>query len=507
MATIDNLPLQQGLQPTHLESGDADAFVLGSELLKDNPFLLNTYYKQSNNNMTTLQKFKTFFPGRLNIVTRQSYSPLTGHWEKPRWNKNITVGSIAAGPNANESIITLTATDMVTDTVAESGLTYLRSRPRVGETMQFQAGGIKYWIVDKNKDVNPHTITIKSADDSDPMDAIVAGDVGTVMEPVKGEGTGQIAPLTVRRYKYTNRFVITADTDAVTGSHMTTTARFQPVPGSNLLFLEGLQDMEVRHQMAKGYIWMFSDEVTPNNWVQQSEILQENVAVMGTQGLIPYIQQSGRVFEYDPNDFDITDFYALTNYYHGINIGTSNLMLVQGYGINQIIETSLADRINYEWVIGVSDKYVNQSMRRNWAEGLGREYNPQGAFYNLGITGFALGQFVFMQTASPEFNDMQGPGVLGYNNWMLALPFDYANVEGDRIPYLGYEFRGADGYNREDEVWTKTGAGKPRAVRNMGDFVKTSQYDGSLFYVRSEIAPHFALGEQFSMFVPSTTSS
>lgn len=507
MATIDSngLALQAGNTPSHIQSGDGDAFLLGSQLLADNPFLLNTYFKQTGRDMTTLQKISSFFKGRVN-TTRAADSPYTGHWEKPRWNKNITVGAVGAGANPDEAVITLTAADMVTDAVAQSGITYVRSYPRKNDTIQAQAGGVQFWVIAKNEAVNPHTITVKSADGSDPADAFVPGAKVTVGPPTFGEGTDQPAPLTVRRYRYQNTFTIIKETDAVTGSHMTTTARFQPVPGSNLLFLEGLQDMEKRHQWGKGWKWMADDQVDAGAWQEFSPILQQNVAITGTQGLIPYIRQSGREFVYDPNDFGIDDLRALASYYHDINIGSSEVMLIQGYNVNQLIETSLADKLNYEWVIGVSDKYVSQSMRNNWAKGLNGEYNPNGAFINLGITGFALGQFTFLQTAAPEFNDMQGPGAIGYKDWMIATPWGYADVENDKIPYLGYEVRGVPGYRREDEIWVESGAGS-RAITGRSDFLKTMQSDGTRFFERTEMAAHFALGEQFALFTPGSASS
>jgi len=505
MATIDNIPLQQGQQPTHVQSGDGDAFVLGSTLLADNPFLKNTYFKQSGRDMTTLEKIDIFFPGRLN--TDASWSPKTGHYEKPRWNKNITIGSISAGSNADEAVITLSTADMVTDAVAQSGITYVRSYPRKRGTIQGVPGGLHYWIIDKDETVNPHTITVKSPNGADPMDELVDGMKVTVGPPTKAEGTDTVDPLTVRRYKYENTFVIIEDKDAVSGTHMTTKVRFQPVPGSNLLFLEGLQDMEKRHQYGKGYKWLFDDQVaTPGAWQEYSPILGANAAISGTQGLLAYTIQSGRRFQYDPNDFSLQDLRALSNYYHDINVPSDTVLLIQGYAVNQLIEEAWEGKLTYEWVVGVSDKFVSQQMRNNWAKSLGGNYDPHGAFLNLGISGFTIGQRTYMQTAAPEFNDANGPGALGYNYWMIGVPFDYADVEGDKIPYLGYEYRGAEGYRRVDELVTVTGAGT-RRITGRSDFYKTSTLDGAQFLIRSEIAAHFALGEQFALFTPDGSSS
>lgn len=500
---IDNLPLQQGKQPSHIQSGDADTFYLGSTLFADNPFLKNKYFKQSGRDMTTLEKIDVFFPGRLNRDA--AWSPVTGHYEKARWNKNITIGSISSGANPDEAVITLSTSDMVSDTNS-LGISYLRSYPRKRATVQGKPGGLHYWIIDKNEAVNPHTITIKSPNGDDPMDELSNGDVLTVGPPTKGEGTDTVDPLTVRRYKYQNTFVIIEDKDAVTGSHMTTQVRFVPVNGSNLLFLEGLQDMEKRHQYGKGYKWLFDDVVDPGAWQESSPIVGGNVGITGTQGLIAYTLQAGRRFLYDENDFELADLRALANYYHDINVPSDTVLLIQGYGINQLIEEAWEGKMTYEWVVGVSDKFIDETRRQKWGKALGGSYDAQGAFLNLGISGFTIGQRTFMQTAAPEFNDANGPGAIGYNYWMIAVPFDYADVDGDKIPYVGYEYRGTPGYNRVDELVTVAGAGT-RAITGRSEFLKASTIDGAQFLIRSEIAAHFALGEQFALFVPSGGSS
>lgn len=499
---IDNQDLQQGLQPTHVQSAEADAFILGSDLLKENPNLLNKYFRQSSRQMTTLQKLGSLGMGSL--TKSASDSPYTGHYEKPRIRTTFTVGAIiGAGAAANELVIELSATDMV---VTATGS--YQSLPRVTDTVQFVAGGRTYWIIDKDITVNPHQITVKADLDSfDPEDEIIEGGIGSIFANVKGEGTGQPKGLRPRRYKYQNTFWITADTEAVTGTHLTTKISWQPVPGSNLLFMEGLHDMEMRNEVSKGGVWMFGRQTDPNNWTQYSDVFEENASIPGTQGLIEFIQQNGYDFQYDPADFGMEDLRALANYFHDVNLGTSDILLLQGYNVNQLIETEMSGKLNYNWVIGLSDRSLSQNVTKNWGVGENRKYNAEGAFINLGITGFALGQFTFMQTSAPEFNNAQGQGAIGYKDWMIAAPFGMASVEGsDNVPYIGYEYRGANGYNRENEVWTKTGAGN-RAITGKSDFYKTSELDGCFFYVRSEIAPHFALGDQFAIFRPEGSSA
>lgn len=506
--TPADVNLAKGQGPSHVQGGYGDAFLLGTQILADKPNLLNTYFQRNGRKMTTLRKLGLLFPGRLN--TKPSSSPTTSHYEKVRWKNTVQILSIASGTAANEAVLTLDPSEVVTDTVSETNQTYTTSRPRKGETLQAVAGGVRYRIIDKPA-VNQ--IVIKAFDNTDPASEISGGQTVFIGASIKGEGTGQIKPLRARRVRYENTFWITDDTDAVTGTHMTTKVAFTPVPGSNSLWLEGLEDMEMRAEWAKGDIWLNGQQSTGNNLEEYSQILEENVSMLGTQGLIPYIQQMGQEFYYDPNDWTEDDMYALAEYYHDINLGTGRVILLQGYGINRTIEKSMGSKLNYDWVMGVSDQYIKESQRVNWADPISREYNPKGAFVNLGIQGFALGQFEFLQTAIPEFNDGDGLGAIGYRDWMIAAPFGLANVEGnDSIPYLGYEYRGSDGYSRELELWVQSGAGTARVVTSAADvpsvnYGKTSEYDGNRYFVRSEIAPHFALGEQFALFMPQGVSS
>lgn len=500
MAAYDNQGLQQGTEPSHIESAQGDVFVLGSTLLQDNPQLLSTYFKQAGYPMTTLAKLASFGFGRLN--KRGVEGPVTGHYEKPRPNELFTVGTIISS-TGNEITIALSEDDMVTETTPFQ--TTVFSRPRVTEVWQFVAGGNQYRITEKDITVNPHQITLLADNTGvDPEDEIVEGSKAFFIAPVKGEGTDQVEPLRVRQYKYQNTFAILDETDITSGSHMTTAVKFNPVPGSNLLWLEGIEDMEMRHEEAKGKLWMFGKQATA--WTDYSSSLKSNVPVTSTQGLLPYAQENGFDFQYDPDDFTEADIRALSSYYHDIRVGASEILLMQGYGINQKIEEFYAGKYNYNWVVGVSDRYMGEkvrNMRNSNKDGL---FDPQGLMINLGVQGFTIGNYTFMQTAAPEFNYAQGAGAVGYTDWMIAAPFGRTNEDNDKVPYLGYEYRGTDGYSRENEVWCETGAGS-RAIVKKGDFYKTSENDSHRTYLRSEIAPHFALGEQFAVFHPQSGSS
>lgn len=498
----DNPAAQQNQTPSHVHSVEADAFVLGSDLLKEYPNLLPTYYKQVNQQLTTMQKLNVLGMGRLS--TEPSSSPFVGHYEKQIIKETITVGSIASGTNPNEAVITLDASSMIS-TTNEWGQTFIQSRPRVSEVWQFVPEGKLYRIIEKDESVNPHTITVQTNGPEDPQDEIIPGEEGFYVSTVHGEYTGQPRPLRPFRYRYTNTFWIGKETEMISGSHLTTKVGFNVVPGSNLLFMEGMRDMEQRFEYAKGKIWMFGQDADPANqrWTDFSDPMQETVVIPGTEGLLQGVGRSGYVLNYDPADFGIEDVRALTDYYESINLPTTRVMLIQGSNVRRLLEDDVADRINYTWCVGVSDEFImNRTRKHQWGAAIEKDYNPEGMFLNLGITGFVESGYTFMMTGSPEFNNQYGAGAVGYRDHFIAAPFGIA-ADADNTPYIGYSYRGTDGYSRENEVWYKAGAGNSGIVGAKSQFVKTSQYDGVSYYLRTEIAPHFALLNMFAVGRPN----
>lgn len=489
---IDNLPLAKGTTPSHIESAQGDVFVLGSTLLQDNPQLLSTYYKQSGYPVTTLSKLKIFGMGT--PVRKGVEGPITGHYESPRPKDIFTVGEII-GTDGNEITISLSEDDMVVQT-NEVGTTIF-SRPRVTEVYQFQIAGNKYRVIEKDRTVNPHQIVLQGPDGADPEDDIVEGAIASYISTLSGEGTAQPEPLRPRRYKYQNTFWIAKETDITSGTHLTTAAPFQVVPGSNLIYKEGLKDAEMRMEQAKGHVWMFGEQVA--GWTDYSDPLKSEVPIPGTQGLLDFALENGLDMEYDTADFTEDDVYALSAYFHDIRVGASEILLMEGYNVNVKFERFFSDKYNYNWVIGLSDRYVAEGVRNARAYDSG--FTEQGMFVNLGITGFAMGNYTYLQTSAPELDYMGGAGAIGGKDWAVATPFGFAGEAADNRPYVGYEWRGTPGYSRENEMWVNGGAGNDRVV------TKSSEFDVQNTYMRSEIAPHFSLGEFMAVLHPAGTSA
>lgn len=477
--------------PSHIESAQGDVFVLGSTLLQDNPQLLSTYFKESGYPPTTLSKLKMFGMGT--PVRKGVEGPITGHYEKARPKDLFTVGEIIS-VDGNTITIALSPDDMYTsdNTIG----TTIFSRPRVTEVYQFAIASTQYRVIEKDRTVNPHQITLEANADVDPEDEIVEGAVASMITTLSGEGTGQPEPLRPIRYKYQNTFAIIKETDITSGTHLTTTAPFQTVPGTNLIWKEGFRDAEMRMEQMKGHTWMFGQQAV--GWTDYSDPLKSEVPIPGTQGLLDYALENGLDFEYSGADFDEADLYELSNYYNDIRVGASEILLIEGYGFNQKIEKFFSSRYNYNWVVGVSDRYIAEGVRN--ARNFNSDFTEEGMFVNLGITGFALGNFTFLQTSAPELNYIGGAGAIGGKDWAIGVPFGFAGESAENRPYVGYEWRGTDGYSRENELWMNGGAGNDRVV-------KSSEFDVQNTYMRSEIAPHFALGDQFVVLHPEGTSA
>jgi len=490
--------------PTHVEGGYGDVFILGSTLLADNPQILPEYFKQAGYGVSTLAKIRAFKFGRLNM-SRAVQGPVTQHYEKPRPNNLIVLGSVVSVIDAKTVKVYLTADQMDQET-NYAGQTVYYSRPRITEIWSL-GNGNKYRVIDKDITTNPalHAVTLQCGVGATAAADIVQGAKLFYVAPGKGEATGQISSLRSTQYKYQNTFHILDETHLVSGTNMTTEVRFKPVPGSNLLYLEGLKDAEMRHEMAKGNVWMFGSQAT--NWTDFSSPLNTNVPVGGTEGLVDYARKWGYDFAYDPANLTEDDLYAISSYYNDVRISASEVMLFEGYNVNINFQKAFADKINYTWVAGVSDRYMSDAVRR--AQSLDNGFSTEGMFLNLGIDGFRVGNLTFLQTKAEEFSNAQGPGAVGFKDVFIAVPFGKSSEEDAQgVPYVGYEYRGTDGYSRENEVWINAGAGNGRAVTSAGEikaiFAKSTQYDVQNTYMRSEIAAHFALGSSFVLGHPES---
>lgn len=487
--------------PTQVVGGYSDHFILGSTLLQDYPNLLGTYFKNGGKKVPFLNKITA-----MGFVKKNSSdSPLTGHYEKPRTKSNFGISAIITSPSSPVAgkaiVVALLATDMIsfTDTLNN---TSLWSRPRIGENYKFGDGNI-YRVIDKNIGTNPHQVTLQPRLKTvDPTVGIVVGAKNFYVNPDKGEGTKQIKGLKGARFKYQNGFTILDETDIVSGSNQTTRISFKPVDGKdNLLYLEGVEDTEIRFEEAKSnwYLWTtVSDQLT-----DYSAMLDETVPLNGSEGLIPYIKTAGKIFNFaDVDSYDIDDAFAVSNYYHDLAVGTDTVMIMAGRNLINRKDVFLKEFMDNNGVSGyVSNNYMAKGMAN--AKAADPSFNSEAMFMSLEFNGYRIGGINYIITALSEFNDVTGAGNLGMKDVQLAFPIGmFQSEDKSMVPYVGLEWRGVDGYSRQSEVWSTSGAGR---ISTQGAFNKCLEDDVTALYMRSELAPHFALGIQMIIQKPATT--
>lgn len=480
------------------QSGQADAFVMASDLFQNNPSYLGQFYNRNNRKMTTLAKIRNFFPGRL--TTSPSSSPIIGHYEGIQMRDTVKISAIAAGATANQAVLTIDDADVYTETVDGAPAPVTRTRPRVKDTIEAVAGGDRYVVIAKSADQKQ--ITIQSFSGDNPNVEIAAGAIVKVGAPITSEGTDSIAPLRKLRARYTNRFWISPENDVVTGSHLTSRGGWYYLPDGRI-YVEGIQDAEIRSEYNKSEVWLLGKEVAQGQSIgMYSDPLKENTYLSGTQGLLDYSMMLGEIFDVPASGMTIDDFYFITNILHDLGLGIDVLMGILGSGLNEKIERGIQEYINYTWVIGVSDQYIPNDAKPYWGN---TPEQIQGGWVNLGINGFEVNGVKFLKTAAPEFNDARGGGAIGYKEWGLWMPFGYMDtMDQGQIPRLGYEYRGVPGYSRENELYVVTGAGNSSILTGtkFNQLVKSSEWDAAQFYLRWEIAPHFAGGDQFLVMRP-----
>lgn len=502
----DTPTLQQQTQPgppTHVVGGYSDHFILGSTLLQDYPNLLSTYFKNGGKKVPFLNKIKAmgFVKGNM----KASDSPLTGHYEKPRTKNNFGISAITVSPGSPVAGKSITAAILATDMLSTTdsfGNTSTWSRVRIGENYKFGDGNT-YRVIDKITNVSPHQVVLRPRLSTvDPTVGIVVGAKNFYVNPDKGEGTKQIKPLKGTRFKYSNGFTILDETEVVSGSNQTTKVAFKPVAGKeNLLYLEGIEDTEIRHEEAKSnfFIWAeVSDQLT-----DYSALLDETVQLKGSEGLIPFIKSAGKIFNFtDVDSYDIDDAFAVSNYYHDLSVGTDTVMLLSGRNLINRKDIFLKDFLNNTMVsYTVANNYMKEGMRN--AKLIDKDFNNEAMFMSLDFNGYRIGQINYIITALAEFNDTYGAGNLGYKDVQIGFPIGtFQSEDKSMVPYVGLEWRGVDGYSRENEVWSISGAGR---ISSMGSFTKSMEDDGTSMFLRSEIAPHFGLGIQMIIQKPTTT--
>lgn len=486
MTGYTNTGLQQGTAPSHFQSGSGEIILVGNDLLKDKPQYLTQLFQTYNEKTPFLYKMKSMG------FSRAVQGPVTGHYEEPRKTNVFTIGDIVTAPGAptvnKDMTIAVDAADMVSFTNINNQ-TIVGSRPREGEIFMTKDKAL-FWIVTKDETQNPHQMVVRPAKTgSDTVASIIEGDKVFIIGVFKAEATGQPDPLTERYYKYENTFAIMKETKVFSGTYLTTASPFAPVAGKpGFFYVKGIQQVTVDHEKQKSQAVVFA---TPFGNLTELSALGHVAPVNGTDGLVYFAETYGITDGFGTlAQYDLDDFYAKSTYYEQRRVAGNDIVLMEGYQMSNRQDVVLKDFLDGSHVDYTAAKYMGNVLN---SSGMSKE----DMFVTLGFRGARIGSYNYLKMTIDEFNDIQGAGIFDFGQWEIAVPYGFfKNKQKDeKLPIMGYEYRGREGYSRENEIWRNGGAGDDSVV-------KSSDLDVANWYLRSEMGTHFSHGTWFYVSKP-----
>lgn len=473
---------------TPVQTGQADVLLTQTDMLRNNPQILDTFFKTYGGYKTFAQKLRALG------FAKAVQGPITEHYEEPRERRTFTVGSIVTASTGvnGQIVIALSAADMQA-LVDDTGTTRYYSRPRATETVQF-ADKKNYKITAKDQTTNPavHRLTLKPMDASvNPGTAIIAGAKAFIIAPIKAEATGQVKSLTNLYFKYQNRFAIVDETALASGTALTTRSPLNSpvvqIPGApRYWYIKDIQDAEIRHEVNKS-LAIVHGQLGNSNITQYSPDFEQNMPVRDTEGLIQYALTAGYDKQFASLDvYSEDDMYEIMAYYKSKMVATDSLIAWQGYSMNTKLEKLFRVLLSDTFVNYVSTSFMKDALSSYTGAGM----NANDMFISFGFYGIRLGSYNLLFAPLEELNDAEGGGIFDYPQWQIITPLARTRDAKTKalLPYMGYEYRGQDagGYSRENEAWKTGGA---------GPIQKTDEFDVHRSFLRSEVALHCANGE------------
>ena len=400
---------------------------------------------------------------------RASYAPTVGHYEWP-WRDNlITVGTIVTASTGagTDVIISLDAADHYDAGVTVNGTGGQRaSYPLANEILIFRDGNAAI-ISNKDTTSNPllHRLTLTPLDSTtDLVNSIVVGEGYFVATNAHAEGSDLPAGRVPRVITYSNDFQIVKQAAQSTGTELTNTMYFEPIPNvPGSLYLRVKEDMMYRFEKNCDGALIWGQNI--NNHSEFVTRLGFDAPVRGTEGLIQFAITNGNVDNYTAvGSYTLSDFRDLSRYYEQERVGTNTFMNLMGFEIYQEIEEEMAEFLNADTAaLLTKDFFYGDSMFDNLEDEM---YYKEPAEFALkvGFKAIKIGGYVYLFRNFRDFNARVGAGAQGYpyQSWQVVLPVGFAmeKMSNTMRGTFGYEYKqSADGYSREEVLGEITGAG------------------------------------------------
>lgn len=470
--------------PQTINTGQAEAIMSQADFLRNNPYYLGVFMNHYGGYTTFLQKIRALGFAR----SVPNSTPYSEHYYNNRETRTFTIGSVvtpASGPGEN-IVVALSSADMKSITGLD-GVARNFSRPRVSEEVQFPSMN-NYHIVEKNKNVTPHQITLRPVNAAVNANDDITPDVKAfIITPKFAEATGQPEPVTNTYGKYRNTFATVKETALASGTAMTSKSPLAQIDGMpGYWYLKDIQDATVRHEVNKSKT-ILHDQVG-GNITQYSPDFDEDFVVGHTEGFIAHALSAGEQIGYASLPaFDVSDFDDVTAYYRSIMAATRNLVSWQGSAYQSAVENALVDFLaDKSFESYVATNYMKNALKYFWDDNVSQD----DAFVHIGFRGVKKGGFNILFSALNELNDIEGGGAEGfdYNTWAFYMPLGMTRDAKTKasLPYFQLEHRGQTpgGFSREDIVWN-TG----------GPVAHTDQFDVHRSFFLSELLLHIANGD------------
>ena len=501
MATVPAYNYATANSPANISGGASESLFTAASLFADNPQLRRQFLRRHNYTIgfyIMLKELGLGFPLK---------NPITVHYEQD-WLKQTFSPSVVSIPGGAgvAAVLTLSANDMYTPTLAGSG-TQLFSYPQIGDVIELPATRVQVRISAKNEGVNPHTITVQ------PATAINLATAGAGATPAFavagryaiftnafGEGTGQPQGRVERFIRYANTTHIVKSTLKITGSNMTNQLPFEPIEGMDGSYLIlGADDEEKMHYDKINNALVFGQQTAgltdgpAFSGTNPALLLPDGIVnyaspVKTTQGMVPFANANGQIYNHTPGSLTMDDFDAYGAIYERERVGSDLIIAMMGYSYYTDAENLLKDFLDNTCFNYAASNYFGSAVANS---------DPNDFFAYFGFYGVKKNGFRYLFKKMPEFTDPMGGGATGYGypNYNIMVPIGSFTdgVSGVNVPLVSYEYKELGNYSREIEFWTTGGA---------GPINKTSEVDGLNAFWRSEVAGHFGMGNQWLVSKP-----
>lgn len=426
---------------------------------------------------------------RMQDAARRVSAPTTGHYEQDWKTSLVNILSVVtpSGGAGQTAVLELATTSMYNAGATIGGSARQASFVRVGDVLQ-SPGGVAARVEAKTTSTTPHRITIKpllTADDV--AGEFAANETYAIFSNMWAEGSGLPESVVPRITKYTNSFQIIKDGAAITGTELTNKTFVQWTAGQDgSIFVEMEKSAMYRYERATCYALLFG--VAADNLTENSTSVGHDVSITGTQGLIPFIEGNGHVDTYTVGSYDISDFDQTATLLRQERVGTWKITTYDGYGIFQETENALQDLLNANLSVELL-KDLGKGMNVS-GESMQPFEDSDFSFY-VGFRALKKSGFTFYFHLLHEFDEVVGAGAAGYDypNYRIAVPLGTATdkANGSNVPFVSYEYKGLNGYDRHDLVDQYGGVGTGPVVGRA-----SNQYDLTQMGIVTELAGHFA---------------